>query len=246
LLARAGAPARVVRRRANLFSDNSAGQRAWDDEEQPEDAKFDRKRSQTWRVRAIQCATQCINDMRALNLLCFLAVVAAVPAVAQTPAIRPLTPEPPASQTQQLEALVRERRFEQALEHADAILARNPRNAQVRFQRAVILSDLQRIDEATRAFESLTQDFPELPEPYNNLAVLHAAAGRYELARGLLQRSLEVQPSYVTAYENLGDLYVSMAADAYQRGLKLAPGSAPLQSKLTLARETGARLRSLP
>ncbi len=77
-------------------------------------------------------------------------------------------------------------------------------------------------------------------------AKLAMFASPLKLARGLLQRSLEVQPSYVTAYENLGDLYVSMAADAYQRGLKLAPGSAPLQSKLTLARETGARLRSLP
>jgi colicin import membrane protein len=184
--------------------------------------------------------------MRALALLFFLVVVVAAPAAAQTSAIRPLTPEPPASQTQQVEALMRERRFEQALERADAILARNPRNAQVRFQRAVILSDLKRLDEAIGALEALAQDFPELPEPYNNLAVLHAAAGRYELARSLLQRSLEVQPNYVTAYENLGDLYVSMAADAYQRGLKLAPGSTPLQSKLTLARETGARLRSLP
>ncbi|MFN9187228.1 MAG: hypothetical protein ACK5WG_11945, partial [Betaproteobacteria bacterium] len=84
-------------------------------------------------MRAIHCATQGINDRRALTRLCVLAVVAAGPAVAQTSALRPLTPEPPASQTQQLEALVRERRFEQALEHADAILARNPRNAQVRF-----------------------------------------------------------------------------------------------------------------
>jgi hypothetical protein len=54
LLARAGAPARVVRRRANLFSDNSAGQRAWGDEKKPEDPERDRKRSQTRRVRAIQ------------------------------------------------------------------------------------------------------------------------------------------------------------------------------------------------
>ena len=90
---------------------------------------------------------------------------------------------------------------------------------------------------------ALAMNMPDASDESNGRT---AAAGRYELARGLLQRSLEVQPSYVTAYENLGDLYVSMAADAYQRGLKLAPGSTPLQSKLTLARETGARLRSLP
>ncbi|MFO0208811.1 MAG: tetratricopeptide repeat protein, partial [Betaproteobacteria bacterium] len=125
-------------------------------------------------------------------------------------------------------------------------LKEDARNPQLRFLKGVLLAQDRKPDQAQSVFSALIEDYPELPEPYNNLAVLHAAAGRYELARGLLQRSLEVQPSYVTAYENLGDLYVSMAADAYQRGLKLAPGSAPLQSKLTLARETGARLRSLP
>jgi Flp pilus assembly protein TadD len=168
-------------------------------------------------------------------------------AVAQTSAqaqsLRPLTPEPPPGEAEQVEALVRDQRLAEALQRADTILARNPRNAQVRFQRAVILSDLKRTDEAIGAFEALSQDFPELPEPYNNLAVLHAAAGRYELARSLLQRSIDVQPNYATAFENLGDLYLAMAADAYARGLKLAPGSAPLQFRLALAREATGRLQ---
>lgn len=186
-------------------------------------------------------------------LLALLMAAAGSAAVAQSttaPAasggpIRPLVPAPEPTEAEAIEQLIKERRLDAALQRAERHLAANPRNAQVRFQRAVILADVGRTADAMSAFEALTQDYPELPEPYNNLAVLHAAAGRYELARSLLQRSLDVQPNYVTAYENLGDLYLSMAADAYDRGLKLAPSNSSLQGKLTLAREAGTKLRSI-
>jgi tetratricopeptide (TPR) repeat protein len=186
-------------------------------------------------------------------LLVFIAALAAQavsPAVAQvsppatSPATtRPLVPEAPPTEAEEIDKLIKEGRLDAALARADEALAKNPRNAQVRFQRALIFTDQKRTADAIAALESLSQDYPELPEPYNNLAVLHAAAGRYELARSLLQRSLDVQPNYVTAYENLGDLYVSMAADAYERGLKLAPNSARVKNKLDLTRDAGKRLQ---
>jgi tetratricopeptide (TPR) repeat protein len=108
----------------------------------------------------------------------------------------------------------------------------------------VILADQGKPAEAIAVFESLMRDFPELPEPYNNLAVLLAAQGRYEQARTLLQQAIDAQPNYVTAYENLGDLHIALAADAYQRGAKLAPNDASLARKLALAREIGTRLRA--
>ena len=39
-------------------------------------------------------------------------------------------------------------------------------------------------------FEQLTEDFPELPEPYNNLAVLYAADGQLDRARAALELAL--------------------------------------------------------
>jgi colicin import membrane protein len=84
-----------------------------------------------------------------------------------------------------------------------------------------------------------------LPEPYNNLAVLHANQGELDLARSLLQQAIIAQPNYVTAYENLGDVYVSLAAESYQRALKLDPNNQAAQSKLTLAREISAKLRAV-
>lgn len=151
---------------------------------------------------------------------------------------------PTTTETQDIEKLVRERQYDDALKRLDALLATQPRNVQARFLRAVVLADAGKTAEAVAAFEAMTQEFPELPEPYNNLAVIHAAAGRYDNARALLLRAIDVAPNYVTAQENLGDLHLAMAADVYARALKLDPGNATLKTKLQLARDAGAKLRA--
>lgn len=174
---------------------------------------------------------------------CTMAAAQVTPPATSPATTRPLVPATEPTDAEAIDALISQRRLDAALKRAEEVIAKNPRNAQVRFQRALILTDLNRTADAIAALEALSQDYPELPEPYNNLAVLHAAAGRYELARSLLQRSLDVAPNYVTAYENLGDLYVSMAADAYERGLKLAPDSVAMKNKLSLVRDTGSKLR---
>ncbi len=153
-------------------------------------------------------------------------------------------PAAPPGEREEIARLVRDRQLDAALVRAEAFLAKSPRDAQMRFLRGVILADQGKPAEAIAVFESLMQDFPELPEPYNNLAVLLAAQGRYEQARALLQRAIDAQPNYVTAYENLGDLHIALAADAYQRGAKLAPNNASLARKLALAREVGGKLRA--
>jgi Flp pilus assembly protein TadD len=149
-----------------------------------------------------------------------------------------------AVELREIDRLARELRLDEALRRLDALLERSPRNVQARFLRAVLLGEAARSDEAAAAFEAMTQEFPELPEPYNNLAVIHAAAGRYEVARALLLRAIDVAPNYVTARENLGDLYLAMAADVYARALALDPGNAALERKLKLAREAAAGLRA--
>lgn len=168
-----------------------------------------------------------------------LAAALALPALAQTGAVaQPPTP------AEEIGRLARAGDLSGALARAEAILQKDPRNLQVRFLRGVILSDLGRTEQAVAAFEALTQDFPELPEPYNNLAVLYAGQGRLEQARALLARAIDAQPNYVTAHENLGDLYIALAAESYQRAAKLDPDNRGLQSKLALAREIGNKLRA--
>ena len=141
--------------------------------------------------------------------------------------------------------LLRDGRLDDAQQRADAALKDNPRDAQTRFLRGVILADQKKPADAQAVFESLAQDFPELPEPLNNLAVLYAADGRYELARTTLQRAIAAQPNYVTAYENLGDLYVAMAADSYQRASQLDAKNRTAPAKLALARDLATRLRAV-
>jgi Flp pilus assembly protein TadD len=169
-------------------------------------------------------------------------LVLAGAALAQSATLPPLVPT--TTETQDIEKLVRERQYDDALKRLDALLAKSPRNAQARFLRGVVLADTGKTAEAVAAFEAMTQEFPELPEPYNNLAVIHAAAGRYDPARALLLRAIDVAPNYVTAQENLGDLHLAMAADVYAKALKLDPNNAALKAKLQLARDTSAKLRA--
>ncbi len=126
--------------------------------------------------------------------------------------------------------------YTEALSRADAFLARNPRDAQMRFLKGVILTEQNKSSEAIAVFTKLTEDYPGLPEPYNNLAVLYAAAGQYEKARAALDSAIRTNPSYATAYENLGDVHAKLASQAYDKALQLDSGNAAAKSKLTLVR----------
>jgi tetratricopeptide (TPR) repeat protein len=131
---------------------------------------------------------------------------------------------------------IRGGQYTEALSRADAFLARNPRDAQMRFLKGVILTEQNKSSEAIAVFTKLTEDFPGLPEPYNNLAVLYAAAGQYEKARLALDSAIRTNPSYATAYENLGDVHAKLASQAYDKALQLDSGNSAAKSKLTLVR----------
>jgi Flp pilus assembly protein TadD len=124
-----------------------------------------------------------------------------------------------------------------ALERADKYLATKPKDAQMRFLKAVVLADTRRQSEATALLQQLVQEFPELPEPHNNLAALYAASGEYAKARSELEESLRLNPNYATANENLGDVYVMLAGQSYARALKLEPSNTSVPRKLGLARQ---------
>jgi tetratricopeptide (TPR) repeat protein len=109
----------------------------------------------------------------------------------------------------------------QALNKIDALLASQPRDAQARFLKALILSERGQTEESIKLFTALTEDYPDLPEPYNNLAVLYASQGQFEKAKVVLEKALRTHPSYSTAHENLGDIYAKMASQAYDKALQL-------------------------
>jgi Flp pilus assembly protein TadD len=124
-----------------------------------------------------------------------------------------------------------------ALVAIDRHLAAKPQDAEARFLRGVILNELGRSAEAFDVFFLLTQDYPELPEPYNNLAVLYAARGEYERARTALEMAIRANPRYATAYENLGDVHARLSTQAYEKAAELDASSQTARAKLALARE---------
>ena len=145
---------------------------------------------------------------------------------------------------EEVRKLIAAGRSKQALAFADEQLAKNPKNAQMRFVRGVILSDMNDNEAARAVFQQLTEDFPELPEPYNNLAVLYAADGQLERARAALEMALFARPDYATAHENMGDVYLQMAAEAYQRASTLQPTNRTASNKLALTREMITKART--
>lgn len=124
-----------------------------------------------------------------------------------------------------------------ALDRINLHLLAYPKDVQALFLKGVILADLKKVDEAIKIFKEVTEKNPNLPEPYNNLAVLYADKGQYDKAQKALEAAIKTHPSYATAHENLGDVYAKMASEAYDKALKLDNNNTSLQGKLSLIKE---------
>jgi len=174
----------------------------------------------------------------ATTLACLLAMSAA-PAFAQTagfalPAdLMPSTQQAPqVARQKRIDDELAKKQYTEALAELDKDVASQPRNAQARFQRGVALAGLGRADDAIVAFSQMTQDFPELPEPYINLAALYAERGELLRARDSLIMANRVAPENAMAQSNLGDVYVRLAAQSYQNAIKLNPKNATARARL--------------
>ena len=142
-----------------------------------------------------------------------------------------------ADDIQDASQMLRAGQHQQALDRVNKVLAAKPRDAQARFLKGLILTEQGNTKEAVVIFTKLTEDYPDLPEPYNNLAVIYASQGQYDKARASLEQSIRTHPSYATAYENLGDVYSKLASQAYDKALQLDSSNSAAQNKLALVRE---------
>ncbi len=133
--------------------------------------------------------------------------------------------------------LLRNGKLADALTRADQYLAGKPRDPQMRFLKGVIQTESGKPADAIGTFTKLTEDFPELPEPYNNLAVLYASQSQFDKARAALEMAIRTNPSYATAHENLGDVYAKLASQAYSKALQLDASNTAVQPKLALIRD---------
>jgi len=137
----------------------------------------------------------------------------------------------------EIQRLMKQGQMPQALEKVDIYISGKPKDAQGRFMRGLILTEMGRTPDAIAVFTKLTEDFPELPEPYNNLAVLYAQQKQYDKARVALEMAIRTHPSYSIAHENLGDVYAKLASQAYDKALQLDSSNTATQSKLSMIKE---------
>ena len=136
-----------------------------------------------------------------------------------------------------VQRLIKQGQYPQALEKVDAYLSSRPKDAQGRFLKGLIFTEMNKPADAIGVFTKLSEDYPELPEPYNNLAVLYAQQKQYDKARTALEMAIRTHPSYAIAYENLGDVYAKLASQAYDKALQLDNSNSTTQNKLALIRD---------
>ena len=146
------------------------------------------------------------------------------------------TPARAADELTEISTLVQQGKQSTALERIEAFLAANPRDTRGRFLKGVILTGLGKNTEAIRMFSTLTRDFPDLPEPYNNLAVLYALEGDYDRARSTLETAIRKNPGYAIAYENLGDLHAKLASQSYEKARQLDKANTTAPAKIETLR----------
>lgn len=143
----------------------------------------------------------------------------------------------PSDDLREAQKLYAQGRLQPAMDKVDAYLKAQPREPQGRFLRGLLLTEQKKVNEAIQVFTGLTEDFPELPEPYNNLAVLYASLGNYDKAKSALELAIHTHPSYATAHENLGDIYAQLASRAYDRALQLDKTNTTAQVKLAMVKD---------
>lgn len=138
---------------------------------------------------------------------------------------------------QDIGKLIKQGQHAQALEQVDKYLSGKPKDAQGRFLKGIILTEMNKSSEAITVFTKLTEDYPELPEPYNNLAVIYAQQKQFDKAKQALEMAIRTHPSYATAHENLGDIYARLASQAYDKALQIDSSNSSAQAKLALIRD---------
>ncbi len=121
-----------------------------------------------------------------------------------------------------VEKLVKAKKYSEAIESIDKHLKKNPRNVQLRYVKARLYIEMRQWEPAKKTLIEITQQFPELPEPYNNLAALAANQGNWIEARDYLELALKLRPSYAIASANLGEVYIRLGAQSYDNAAKYA------------------------
>jgi len=137
----------------------------------------------------------------------------------------------------QVQKLIADGKLDQALSMTNSELAKDSENVSYRFLKGLILTRQEKLGPARDIFIDITRTHPELPEPFNNLAVIYASLGDFDKAREALEQAINTHPAYATAHENIGDIYAKLASQAYNQALELDNQNNTAKAKLSLVNE---------
>ena len=150
------------------------------------------------------------------------------------PAVDTRIPLTPAEIATRIEGLIRAGRLPEAIAEVEKRLIVEANRStpgtdvQLMFMQARIYTEMNRLSDAEAIYQRMTMRFPELPEPWNNLAALYVQRDELDQARRALEQAIMINPKYAVAQANLGDVQLSLALRAYQRAAAAGvPGLSP-------------------
>ena len=148
---------------------------------------------------------------------------------AMEPKLDTSIPLTPSEITNRIAAMLDQGRAAEALEIIEKRQAQyatkvNPLgdDVQLMFLHARALAALQRHEEAIAIYRDMTARYPELPEPWNNLAAEYVQTGRLDLARESLEMALHANPEYRDARANLGRVQLMLAEESFRAAEQMA------------------------
>lgn len=134
-----------------------------------------------------------------------------------------------------VQALLARGEVRSALALSEQALKQPNPGARMRFLHGVALLELQHDAQALAVFTALSQDYPQLPEPYNNIGAIQARSGQWDLARQALETALRNDPSHRLARENLGDVHLQLAILAWRGAQPVGRSDPGLARKIRFA-----------
>lgn len=157
---------------------------------------------------------------------------------ALSPGVDTSIPMTPSQVTDRISAMMDGGRYAEALEIIDKRVAQREAemaigsDVQLLFLRGRALAGLGRDDDAIEHYLNMTTLYPELPEPWNNLAVEYVKQGKLDMAYDALQMALSANPNYATARANLGWVQLMQARQSFESA-QGAPGAAGAAQQTT-------------
>jgi tetratricopeptide (TPR) repeat protein len=115
----------------------------------------------------------------------------------------------------------------------------HPADAEPLFREGLRLAAANKTEGAIKVFSGLIQNYPLLPQPYVQLAVLYVQQGKLAKAIAALRAAVELGLDDGALQEKLGDLYVELATQSYHSALKTANPSATVADKYSALQKFG-------